>query len=354
MDPTNFDVVFPARVRGQKLKETADEVAGALAYWKQREKDSFFERLLAHQGLKPGNERSHAMVTRARNRHDLAATKLYPPCSDDELRRLHQLIVSSKLPDHEQQALLLYLLLNTRDADLVDDFIHRCHLPDKYVAYMRGLWHHDRMETAVCSLGTGESACKVADCTGQAAVECLTQPSLTPLFAGEIFTTMQRPPPDEDPTLPLAYYHTVSPGFEFPLALEMLVISTAEASITEAFYLARRQVESRRKEFLEAIIRAAIQPRFGAQRAERVMELVNLPFTSQEEEWFDDYLREVKKDWPVGSHLTLPVREMATARYVEAERDWKNQKGKKLKGIDWESLRLGLLSEPEAASKPNS
>ncbi|KAI9886589.1 MAG: hypothetical protein M1823_001631 [Watsoniomyces obsoletus] len=316
MDPANFDVVFPARVRGQKLKESIDEAARGLAWWKEHILHSFFERLLTHQGLKE-------------------ATTLYPPRSEDELRHLHGMIVSSKLPDHEQQAIILYLLLNTRDADLVEDFIHRCHLPDKYVAYMRGLWHHDRLET-------------------EAALEYLTQPSLTLLFAGEIFATVQKAPPDEDPTFAQAYYHTVSPGFEFPLALEMLVISTAEASITEAFFLSRRQVESRRKEFLEVVIRSAIQPRFGLKRVDRVMELVNLPFTAREEKWFVDFLRTANNHWPLGSHLTLPVREMAAARYVEAGKDWKSLKGKKMKGIDWEALRLGLSLEPEKASESKS
>ena len=78
------------------------------------------------------------------------ASKLYPPSSNEELRRLHKSIVSSLCPDHHKQSLLYYLLLNCHDyPQAAEGFAEEFHLPEKYATYMTGLWHMDEMQFQV-------------------------------------------------------------------------------------------------------------------------------------------------------------------------------------------------------------
>ena len=168
------------------------------------------------------------------------------------------------------------------------------------------------------------------------------QPCLTPLFAEEIISTLIRHSPKNDVTLPLAYYYSVSPIVESSSVLQALLAVQCRASITEAFYFTRRQAENQHRILFERLISAALSPGPGPRCGARSVELINLPFTTAEEAWFEEYLSKGKGRTLSGAKETVTMRKLATARYEDALASWKGPGGRKIDGINWETLKYGL------------
>ena len=114
------------------------------------------------------------------------------------------------------------------------------------------------------------------------------------------------------------------------------------ASVTEAFYFARRQTDENRKVLLEQLISSVLSAAPGPETANRSVELVNLPLSAEEEHWLEDYLSDGKGKSFQSATGTLTMRRIATARYQDALADWKGPAGRKINGLNWEALRLGL------------
>lgn len=175
-------------------------------------------------------------------------------------------------------------------------------------------------------------------------MEWLTQPSLIPTFPEEILVTLARHAPPNDPTLPLAYYHSVSPVLTSPKSLEVLFVCICRASVTEAFYFARRQSEAMQKHLLEMLISFVLSNSRGAERASKSIELVNLPLTEQEELWFEDYLSNGKGRTLKGAKDTMTMRGIGSGRFRQVLNDKKGPTGKKIDGVNWETLKEGLAN----------
>ncbi|KAK7923729.1 hypothetical protein PG985_007800 [Apiospora marii] len=250
IDCTKFDRVFGSMDSfpyGRKALQEADNhrrtLGGAL----------FIDRVLAALG--------HAK-----------ASKLYPPKSEDHLRQLHeQISKSNSIEDHHKLSVIFYILLDF-DEDKADSFAHRAGVPTKYQIFMRGLWNMDRQAFAV-------------------ALEHLAHPSLQAEFADDIVTTLVRHgSPDEDYTLPLAYYHTVQPVLKSPQAIELLFDAMCRSNVSEALAFSRTKSVAMREQLFTRLAANVLDERRGNETAERACELAALPFDAVEEAWFKDFL----------------------------------------------------------------
>jgi len=163
---------------------------------------------------------------------------------------------------------------------------------------MKGLWHMDRLQFEL-------------------ALQYLTHPSLVPTFHEEILETLVDHAKD-DVTLPLAYYHTVQPVLSTSRALGRLFTAIARTSVTEAFYFARGQLEAAHRQMFEALISSVLHAPAGEAVAARSIELVKLPFTKDEELWFDEYLTNGEGHSLKRAKDTLLMRKVGANRFSQA------------------------------------
>ncbi|KAL8973738.1 MAG: hypothetical protein Q9197_002025 [Variospora fuerteventurae] len=266
------------------------------------ENELFIDRLLKTLGIEQG--------------HDL-----YPPRSNQDLRDLHQQIIDSPSPDHHKQSVLYYILkdMPDRDAQPAVDFAKAVFLPERYRIFMDGIWNLDRAKFAQ-------------------AVDYLTEPVLIPTFPEELIYTLCTHPDQRDDKLPLAYYHTVSPAITSPKVLKALFSVLAKASVTDAFFWARKQDRSIYRVLFEQLIGSTLDEKEGEERARHSMELIQLPFSKEEEVWFETYLSEGRgKNLPDAGE-TLRIRNMITGR-TRAITDSGNRFGANSNDrMDWSSL----------------
>ncbi|KAK8087717.1 hypothetical protein PG997_002678 [Apiospora hydei] len=278
IDYTNFDRVFGSMdgfPYGRKALQEADNhrrtLGGVL----------FIDKVLAALGF-------------------AKASKMYPPKSEAVLRDLHEQITKSgSIEDHHKLSVIFYILLDF-DEDQADSFAHRAGVPTKYQIFMRGLWNMDHQAYAV-------------------ALEHLAHPSLQAEFADDIVTTLVRHgSPDEDYTLPLAYFHTVQPVLKSLLAIELLFDAMVRSNVSEALAFSRTRPDAMREQLFQRLVADVLDERRGAETAERACELAALPFDAVEEGWFTTFLTtgagkklKVAKD-------TLMMRQIAVGQVSSA------------------------------------
>lgn len=105
----------------------------------------------------------------------------------------------------------------------------------------------------------------------------------------------------------------------------------------EAFYFSRGQQEYARRHMFEMLISLVLNNSPSITIADRSVELVNLPFTPEEDGWFEEYLlngegRSLRK-----SKDTLMMRRIGTGRFTEslALRDIN---ARSIGGMNWATL----------------
>jgi len=140
-----------------------------------------------------------------------------------------------------------------------------------------------------------------------------------------------------EPHLALAYYHTVQPIMKESRAIQCLFNAIATSSVTEAFYFARGQPEHTRRHLLEFLISLVIHNSPKATIANRSVELVNLPFSGEEEGWFEEYLLQGDGRGLGKSKDTLLMRKIGTGKFTESLAV-KGASGRPIGGLDWRSL----------------
>jgi hypothetical protein len=160
---------------------------------------------------------------------------------------------------------------------------------------------------------------------------------LIPTFPDDILEVLVRHAKNNDLTLPLAYYHTVQPALTSTQALESLFSAIARTSVTEAFYFCRGQQEYAQRHMFEMLISLVLNNSSSNTIADRSVELVNLPFTAEEEGWFEEYLlngegRTIRK-----SKDTLMMRKIGTGRFTESLA-LKGMTVRTIGGMDWNTL----------------
>lgn len=191
-------------------------------------------------------------------------------------------------------------------------------LPEKYVIMMKGLWHMDQLEF-------------------EKAMPYLTHPSLTPTYPEAILEALVRHSKNQDYSLPLAYYHTVQPALTSAPAIESLFTALARTSVTDAFYFLRTQPEYVQRHMLEVLIAVVHQ----GSPAEAAVQLVNLPFTAEEEEWFEEYLLQGDGHTLKHANDALMMRRIGTGNFA-GSLSVKHRITKNIDGLDWAKLSQAL------------
>ncbi|KAI4257544.1 MAG: hypothetical protein LQ352_001609 [Teloschistes flavicans] len=225
---------------------------------------------------------------------------VYPPKSNQDLRKLHRQILKSPSPAHHQQSLLYYILkdvpsLDKHTASPASTFAKSVHLPRKYRIFIDGIWLMDRGKF-------------------KEALDHLTEPVLIPTFPDKIISTLCTHRDRADKDLALAYYHTVKPAIESYKVLETLFSRMAASGVAESFFWSRRHPDPFRRKLFEQLVKEVLDAPEGEERARRSVELIYLPFDAEEEGWFEEFLTEGKGRSIPRAKDALRVRAIATGR----------------------------------------
>lgn len=273
------------------------------------------------------------------------ASRAYPPKSNQELRTLYQQIIASTSPNHHKQSLIYYILRDCRNAgDSAAQFTRECYLPEKYRLFIDGIWHLDRLEFRVC-YGSPISVMKIRSLIPfvyfQPALEHLTEPSLIPTFPDEILHILIKHSKG-DGSLAMAYYLTVSPPLESPEVRQAYFSVLCSTSVTESFYFARNQNQQLHRELFEQIIHLVHSTSPSESRGNRAMELINLPFSDEEDAWFEDTLLRGNAKHLNGAKDTVLMRRVATGKLQDLSGDLDVLGGRKVDGLNWDDLNHSL------------
>lgn len=261
------------------------------------------------------------------------------------MHELHQRIVSSDTTLHNKHCLIFYLLKDLspqqhEEKELSIAFASSVHLESRFWTFIEGLWALDRMDFAT-------------------AVTHLTHPSIIPTFPDEIIFTLLKgrdrlssigvQKRKEDDVLPLAYYNCVKPPLDSQKVRHEFAKYLSSRNVTETYYWIHERPEHEQQALLEILIEQTLDKNAWATAAEnetygrdeKAMELVSLPFTSQEEEAVEKFLTEGKGRTLQGALDTVMMRRMATGRFADVAGET-GTRGQRIDGVSWETLKDGV------------
>ncbi|MCJ1404084.1 hypothetical protein MMC11_007309 [Xylographa trunciseda] len=297
-----FDAIFGSEPDLAYHEQTIHDIQ---KYRRLLENELFFDRLLKAVGIDQ-------------------ASKLYPPRSNNDLRILFDQITSSTSPDHQKQSLVYYILRDLPPKKKsAEAFAESSYLPEKYQTFIDGIWFLDRLKL-------------------ERALDYLTSPSLIPTFPDDILYTLCRHAPQNDSSLPLSYYHSVSPPLASMKVLSAFFERSCKASLTEAFYFARQSGQPKHRQLFEQLITFVHANSAGDVRASRALELIHLPLDEDEEQWFEEFLNEGKGSTLYGAKDTLMMRKIAKGQVRDAVYLGSKLSGRKIDGMNWTTLQEGL------------
>ena len=240
------------------------------------------------------------------------------------MRNLYNKIADTTAAEHQIQALLFYILRDcSRYIPQADQqFARKVYLPSKYLILITGLWELDRGHLSN-------------------AVDCLTDPSLTPTFPDEIlYTLIKHEKPDDG--LAMSYFLTVSPPLSNDKVLKSYFDLLATTNVTEAYIFATQQSEDKRRTLFENLIVNVLSKSDIENRAARAVELVGLPFTPEEESWFEECLLYGQAAQLTNAKDTAIVRRIATNKEPGGVGALDRTRGPVVNDMNWDDLRLSL------------
>lgn len=310
-DWTDFDAVFHAKRDISIDNKHAD---AAVKHRKELGGRLFFDRMWTALRL----DKRESLFVKDNAGLTVVATKAYPPKSNAELRNLWKNIIEANSPDEQKLALLYYLMLDCRKQNLQQTFAQRSYLPQKYQVLVTGLWQLDQ-------------------CHFAQALEYLTDPSLIPLtFADEILTALLQHPKC-DSALAMAYYLTVRPPLHDVKALDAYYALLMQINLTEAFNFAASHPQHKR--LFETLVCTTLGAKQSEARAEAAVELIGLPFSAEEEQWFEECLFHGGAAKSPGAKDTLMMRRIATGKLQGDPSALARYKGNKVDGVNWDDIR---------------
>ncbi|KAF1362502.1 hypothetical protein EJ07DRAFT_153404 [Lizonia empirigonia] len=319
LDVEDFDAVFQGLNYTNGLVQQIQEYQHALGG------QTFFERLLDLLKIK--------------------GRKAYPPKTPQQLRGLHQCIVSSETTLHNKHCLIFYLLKDLspqhhEDDELATAFGRDVHLEKRFWTFIEGLWSLDHLEFAN-------------------AVGNLTHPSIIPTFPDEIMLTLLKgreklnrvhvQKGEQDEVLPLAYYNCVKPPLEDQTVRNEFAKYLSNRNVTETYYWIHTRPEYEQKPLLEILIEQTLEKSawnngIGEEvypREDKAMEFVSLPFNDEEEDFIEKFLTEGKGRTFRNAEDTVMMRRIAMGRLPDVAGD-QNTRGRKVEGVNWDSLKDGV------------
>lgn len=177
----------------------------------------------------------------------------------------------------------------------------------------------------------------------QRAIECLTEPSLIPTFPDDILYVLTLPHlPKHDDSLAIAYYLTTAPPLAGPKVQRAFFETLCRSNVTEAFFFTRKWDESQRRIYFEQLIEFVMRTPAGQTRSKRAIELVGLPLGEDEEAWFEETLLHGAARALPGAKDTVMMRRLATGHITELGNELEALGGKKVDGLNWDTLRESM------------
>ena len=215
------------------------------------------------------------------------------------------------------------------------------HLEKRFWTFIEGLWALDHLDFAI-------------------AVSNLTHPSIIPTFPDEIMLTLLKgketlssvgvQPSPQDDILPLAYYNCVKPPLDDAKVRTEFAKYLSGRDVTETYYWIRGRPTHEHKPLLEVLIEQTLDKHAGGSsaadeqgysREDKAMELVNLPFSSEEDAFLEKFLTEGKGRVFQGAHDTVMMRRIATGKLADVAGDT-STRGRRVDGVNWEVLKDGV------------
>jgi len=251
------------------------------------------------------------------------ASKLYPPRSNSDLRKLHESISASSSPQHHKQSTIYYLLLDlSLPRRSAAAYARHVSLPPKYATLVDGLWQLDRLEL-------------------ERALDSLTQPSLLPTFPEEIVSVLCKHATGEQSHLALAYFYSVEPKIQDIGVRDEVFRCMIRASLTEAFFYARSQGDPMHRHLFEEMLGWTLESGDHA-KGKRAVEMVQLPFSEEEEEWFEDFLIDGRGSQLPKSRDTAIMRRLLIGNVDDAKELSKRGRDTNIEGTTWRRILEGI------------
>jgi len=301
---------------------------------------TFFERLLELLGIKCTDTSGTSPLPAVYRAADTnAGRRMYPPKDDATFAELHTRIVAAPITLHYKYCLVFYLLKDLspshhRDVEIAADFAGNVHLDKRFWTFIEGIWELDHL-------------------AWETAVENLTYPGLIPTFPDEILMALLGRgekmgvggAEGGKDALPAAYFECVRPPLGSDAVRDKFARYMAQRNVTETYYWIRTRPDPEHYGLLEILFEqtlaqapaptAAVYP-----REVRAEELVGLPFTEEEEDWMEEFLTVGKGRTLRGAEDTVQLRRLAGGRFADFAKE--GVKGKKVDGVNWETLRDGV------------
>ncbi|RMZ85781.1 hypothetical protein DV737_g344, partial [Chaetothyriales sp. CBS 132003] len=297
-DWTDFDVVFHSRADGFVDQKYVD---AALTHRKELGGTLFFDRIWTAVKLKQ-------------------PAKSYPPKSAADLRNLWAKVVKTEMAEEVKLSLLYYLVRDSRKPRIEAEFVRKTFMPSKFCIQVAGLWELDH-------------------CAFARALDYLTQPSLTPTFLDEILEVLLSQPACDD-ALAMAYYISVRPPLQSTSSLDAYFSLLRRTSLIEAFYFARQRLEH--KALFDQLVLWVHEQAPGQARATRAIQFISLPFSSEEEAWFEESLLHGRAAKCNGAKDSVLMRRLVRGKLSTASRAVDGYKGTRIDGVNWDELRNAL------------
>jgi len=173
-------------------------------------------------------------------------------------------------------------------------------------------------------------------CQWSRALEHLIDPSVPVLtFPDEILLTLIRHPKCDN-NLAMAYYLTLHPPLQNKETLDAYFDMLCDTSIVEAYRFGQKQAETNHKALFEVLIHSVHSEAAGDKRAGRALLLIGLPFTEEEETWFEECLLHGSASKCPGAKDSVLMRRIATGNYGHENLNRYN--GSKVNGITWDDI----------------
>lgn len=139
----------------------------------------------------------------------------------------------------------------------------------------------------------------------------------------------------------MSYYYTVQPMLTDSRSVDKLFLTIAETSVMEAFYFLRAQPSHTQQHMFEKLVTQVLNSSSVSTIADQATELVSLPFTREEESWFEDYLLQNEGRSMRKAKDALIMRRLGTGKFEEvlALRDVNSRT---VDGLDWTNLSLAV------------
>ena len=120
--------------------------------------------------------------------------------------------------------------------------------------------------------------------------------------------------------------------------MDALFTAMCQASVTEAYQFCETQEEMAHRRLFENLISFVLGSSDAPIRGARGVELINLPFSSEEEDWFEEYLLSSKGKGLYGAKDTVLMRRVVLGRSVGATGLGYGIKERMIDGLNWSGL----------------